>query len=62
MEINDHTCHERKKCFAKGPNGGCSLLITTYPEEGMCKFCKPFMDITAGKIYPQNTGYIRGRT
>ena len=48
------TCNDPRKCFAKGPSGGCSLLIETYPTGVKCPFAKPDRQVTDGKFYPIN--------
>ena len=63
------TCNDPRRCFAKGPSGGCSLLIETYPEGIKCPFAKPDRSVTNGKRYPINkstakpwTGMLTERT
>lgn len=53
----DCVCHDPRKCFAKGPSGGCSLLLETYPQGVKCKFCKPDRNFTNGKWYPVDSRY-----
>lgn len=58
MSVYGNTlCTDSRRCFARGPSGGCSLLIETYRRDGQCPFCKPRRDQTGDRIYPSTKTY-----
>lgn len=59
MYESEHVYCDTRKCFAKGPNCGCSLLTSVYKHDGECPFCKPRRDMTDGKLYPAGRMYTK---
>ena len=49
-------CRDSRECFAR-QCGKCSILNETYKEDGDCKFCKPYGNVTNGRIYPWDKDY-----
>lgn len=56
-DFGNTICVDSRRCFAKGPYGGCSLLISAYEHDGECPFCKPRRDQTGDRIYPATKTY-----
>ena len=60
MSVYGNTlCTDSRRCFARGPSGGCSLLTEVYCRDGECPFCKPRRDQTGDRIYPSGKNYMK---